>query len=199
MKLLLCSDLHADIAAAESIRERAADYDLLIGAGDFGNQRRQLERCLSALFPVPCPAVLVPGNNESFNELAAACRRWPNVQVLHGSGTEVQGVPIFGLGGGVPETPFGDWSFDLSEADAAGLLLECPEQAILISHSPPWELVDQPSQGGHLGSRAVRRCLELRQPRLVVCGHIHASAGQTAYWKTTPVINAGRAGLEWTL
>jgi len=36
-------------------------------------------------------------------------------------------------------------------------------------------------------------------PLLVVCGHIHGSAGQQAMLGTTPVVNAGPAGVEWEL
>ena len=38
--------------------------------------------------------------------------------MLHGSEVELQGVRFFGLGAAVPETPFGSWSYDLSEDDA---------------------------------------------------------------------------------
>jgi Icc-related predicted phosphoesterase len=37
----------------------------------------------------------------------------------------------------------------------------------------------------------VRDAVVRLKPRLVVCGHIHASAGQQAYINNTPVINPG--------
>ncbi|MCB0033305.1 MAG: hypothetical protein KDE51_04775 [Anaerolineales bacterium] len=39
-KLLLFSDLHANIGAAVKLVQRAAEADMLVGAGDFGNARR---------------------------------------------------------------------------------------------------------------------------------------------------------------
>jgi Icc-related predicted phosphoesterase len=39
LKLLLFSDLHADVTAARHLVERAADVDVLVGAGDFDNAR----------------------------------------------------------------------------------------------------------------------------------------------------------------
>ena len=82
-------------------------------------------------------------------------------------------MTFFGLGGGVPVTPFGAWSYDLTEEEAGGLLASCPEGCVLVSHSPPKGAVDVSSRGQSLGSVAVRRCVERARPALVVCGHIH--------------------------
>ena len=42
MRLLLFSDLHCDRAAAGHLVERAAAVDVVVGAGDFGNIRRNV-------------------------------------------------------------------------------------------------------------------------------------------------------------
>lgn len=199
MRLLQFSDLHADVEAARSLAARAASADVLVGAGDFGNVRRDVRVCIDMLRGVNRPAVLVAGNNESTEELAAACRDWPTAHVLHGSGVTVAGVPFFGLGGGVPVTPFGTWSYDFTEEQAAGLLADCPVGAVLVSHSPPKGAVDRSSRGHSLGSVAVRDAIERVRPMLVVCGHIHGCAGQTAMIGQTPIINAGPAGIEMEL
>src|SRR5437016_3798963 len=119
MKLLLFSDLHADVAAAESLARRARDVDLLIGAGDLGNVRRHVQLCIDVLKTTGKPAVFVAGNNESTEELAKACTGWPEVHVLHGTSVVLGGVTFFGLPGGVPVTPFGSWSYDFTEDEAA--------------------------------------------------------------------------------
>jgi len=199
MRLLLFSDLHCDVAAARQLVERSQSVDVVVGAGDFGNVRSGLERCLDVVKVISVPALLVPGNNESAGELVAACRTWTSAQVLHGSGVEVAGVPFFGLGGGVPVTPFGSWSYDFTEEEAARLLASCPVGAVLISHSPPKGVLDTSSRGQSLGSTAVREAILRRSPRLVVCGHIHACAGQTAWMGTTAVVNAGPGGVVWEL
>src|SRR5207248_1556737 len=186
-------------AAARRLLARARDVDVLVGAGDFGNVRRDVRVCLDVLRAVTKPVVLVAGNNESTEELAAACRDWPAAHVLHGSGVTLGGVPFFGVGGGVPVTPFGAWSYDFTEAQAAALLAECPSGGVLVSHSPPHGVLDQSSRGQHLGSVAVREAIERTRPRLVVCGHIHASAGRTAMLGPTTVVNAGPEGILWVL
>jgi predicted phosphodiesterase len=87
MKLLLFSDLHCDTAAARALARRAADADVLVGAGDFTNVRnvKNLAVCLDVLRAAGRPTVLVAGNNESSDELAEFCRDWPAAHVLHGS------------------------------------------------------------------------------------------------------------------
>ena len=199
MKILLFSDLHCDEAAARSLVQRAPEADLAIGAGDFANARRGLHLCLDVLRALPCPVLFVPGNNESFDELNAACAGWPQARVLHGSGITFQNTPFWGIGGGIPITPFGSWSFDFDENQARDLLRDCPVNAVLISHSPPKGAVDVASNGKSLGSVAVRETIEQKQPRLVVCGHIHGSAGQWAKVENTPVVNAGPSGLVWEI
>ncbi len=199
MRLLLFSDLHCDIIAARKLVERSRDVELLVGAGDFGTMRRGVEQTVGALASIRKPAVLVPGNSESDEELRAACRHWPSAHVLHGSQVAIDGIDFFGLGGGVPVTPFGSWSFDLTEQRAETLLADCPPGCVLVSHSPPKGTLDVASAGRSLGSVALRAAIERVRPGLVVCGHIHACAGQTAMIGSAPVVNAGPAGVVWDL
>ncbi len=199
MKLLLFSDLHRDAQAARRLVNMADDADVVVGAGDFATARHGIEQVLDVLQEIACPTVLVPGNAESCAELTAACAGWSSAHVLHGTGTKIAGVDFFGLGGAVPITPFGDWSYDFSEDEAANLLADCPAGGVLVTHAPPRGAVDQDSSRRHLGSEAVRHCVETCNPRLVVCGHIHASAGKTSQlWETT-VINAGPQGVVFEL
>jgi len=199
LRLLLCSDLHCDAAAASSLVTRSQQADILVCAGDLATTRRRLQVCLDILKTIDKPAVLVPGNNESLDELIAGCRGWSNAHVLHGSGVTLNGVEFYGVGGGIPVTPFGDWSFDFTEDQAADLLARCPAGGVLVSHSPPKGAVDVASNGESLGSTALRAAVERLRPKLVVCGHIHGSAGQSARIGPSTVINAGPEGLVWTL
>jgi Icc-related predicted phosphoesterase len=96
-------------------------------------------------------------------------------------------------------TPFGSWSYDLTEDEARELLAGCPPRAVVVTHSPPKGAVDRSGRGASLGSLAVLEIIERTDPRLVVCGHIHESAGQTAVVGRTPVINAGPRAIAWEL
>jgi Icc-related predicted phosphoesterase len=199
MKLLLFSDLHCDAKAAQDLVERSRQADVVICAGDLANTRRKLHVCLDILRTIARPTILVPGNNESLDELKEGCLGWATAHVLHGQGVTIDGIAFYGIGGGIPMTPFGDWSFDFTEHQATDLLANCPNEGVLVTHSPPKGAVDVASNGQSLGSTAIRAAIERLQPKLVVCGHIHGSGGQTAKIGPTTVINAGPAGIEWQL
>jgi len=199
MNLLLFSDLHANAESAFRIVQMSSKADIVVGAGDFGNARKQVSICCDILSAIPQPVVLVPGNNESLEELQAACSGWASATILHGTGADILGVKFFGIGGGIPTTPFGNWSYDFSEIEAEQLLKSCPEQSVLISHSPPKGMLDISFSGKSLGSTAVRNAVERTSPRLVVCGHIHNCSGQIASLGVIPIVNAGPSGLLWKL
>ena len=124
---------------------------------------------------------------------------WNSAITLHGTGVEIDGVSFFGIGGATPETPFGSWSYDFSEADAASLLADCPNGCVLISHSPPKGLCDVGSNGQSIGSESVLKAIDEKQPRLVVCGHVHASWGCREIRGETTIINAGPTGTLFEL
>ncbi len=196
-RLLLFSDVHTDLDACRRLVDRAPEADVVVGAGDFCMARRNLEATIDVLSDIEVPTVLVPGNSESKEELATACENWPSASVLHGEALHLDGLPFYGIGGGIPVTPFGPWSYDFTEEDAEKLLADCPTGSILVSHSPPANLVDRDSKGRHLGSTAIREAIEEKAPVLTVCGHIHGSWGEQATLGPTTVVNAGPDGLFW--
>ena len=189
MKLLAFSDLHRDVEQARLLVESARAADVVIAAGDFASIHRGLEETIEALRPIDRPILLVPGNNETEDALRQACQDWGSATVLHGEGTEVDGVSFFGLGGGVPVTPW-DWSFDLTEDEAEEKLAGCREGSVLVVHSPPKGHVD----GRNLGSEAVLRTIERTQPQLALCGHIHECWGEESKIGQTRVVNLGPEG-----
>ena len=168
MRLLAFSDLHTDVAQAKRAR-LSEDADVAVGVGDFASVHAGLEETIEALRTIRRPAVLVPGNNETADALRDACQGWESAVVLHGEGTEIDGVAFFGLGAGVPVTPW-DWSFDLTEEEAARMLERCPDGCVLAVHSPPRGHLDQSRSGRHLGSEAVLRSIESKRPVVALCG-----------------------------
>ncbi|WP_103029268.1 metallophosphoesterase family protein [Salinibacter altiplanensis] len=201
MKLLLFSDVHGDLDACRELVDRSSEADVVVGAGDFCQMRQNLQAPLDVLSAITTPTVLVPGNAETEDEIAGQLSAigWPEAHVLHGTGVPIDGQPFFGIGGGIPVTPFGPWSYDFSEEEARRLLADCPDGAVLVSHSPPKNAVDRDSKGQSLGSVAVREAVEATAPLLTVCGHIHGSWGHTATIGPTSVFNAGPDGTIWNL
>ncbi|WP_281972586.1 metallophosphoesterase family protein [Ruegeria faecimaris] len=189
MRILAFSDLHMARSRAVELVAASAEANLVIGAGDFCNMRQGLDQAMEMLAGILAPLVLTPGNAESVQELTAAVPE--GVHVLHGTGMTVDGVRLFGLGYGVPVTPFGGWSCDLTEAEAAELLDRCDAADILITHSPPKGHGDVTSMGGAVGSVAVRDAIERVQPQLSLHGHIHDSWGYRGAIGRTQVANLG--------
>lgn len=179
--------------------ELSRDADVIVGAGDFATTRRGIGDTLDILAAIEKPAVVVPGNSESYEELQTACAMWSSAHVLHGSGVVIDGVAFWGLGGAAPTTPFGSWSYDFTEDQAAALLSDCPAGGVLVTHSPPKGVLDVSSTGQNLGCMAVLAAIERCRPRLVVCGHIHDCSGRMVVHGTTTVINAGPGGMWFEL
>ena len=69
-------------------------------------------------------------------------------------------------------------------------LLPCD---ILISHSPPSGKLAMSFDGQDCGSVRLREYIEVNQPKLVVCGHIHEAAGSEYIGKTLVVNTACRS------
>ena len=89
-----------------------------------------------------------------------------------------------------------------------------PATALCLFHSPPYQThLDRAALDGkmfehvpldvHVGSIAIRRMIEDRQPWLTLHGHVHESARITGYWKqqlgATTMITAAHDGPELAL
>jgi len=198
VKLLAFSDLHRDLSQAAALVEMSAGADVVIGAGDFASVHEGLEEAIGALAAIEKPTVLVPGNNETEEALREATAGWSAATVLHGEGATIEGTEFYGLGAGVPVTPW-DWSFDLDEEAAGGMLADCPEGAVLVLHSPPRGHCDSGGGDTHFGSAALLAAIEAKRPRLAVCGHIHESWGCESQVGDTPLYNLGPKGTRLEL
>jgi uncharacterized protein len=193
VRILAFSDLHRDLEQGAKLVEMSAEADVVIGAGDFASVHEGLEETIGALAAIETPTVLVPGNNETLDALRAAAAGWRAATVLHGEGTAIDGVEFFGLGAGIPVTPW-DWSFDLDDEAAAAMLAPCPAGAVMVLHSPPQNHCDSAGGDTHFGSPALLAAIEEKQPPLAVCGHIHESWGCESEIGETPVRNLGPTG-----
>ncbi|HEX7485454.1 MAG TPA: metallophosphoesterase [Vicinamibacterales bacterium] len=88
------------------------------------------------------------------------------------------------------------------------------ERAIMLFHSPPYQsALDRAALDGrsvdfvpldvHVGSIAIRRFIQKRQPRITLHGHVHESARMTGEWSTrigeTYAFSAAHDGPELAL
>jgi Icc-related predicted phosphoesterase len=109
----------------------------------------------------------------------------------------------------------GDIRFATIAKDLDVLLADAPMgRAIFLFHSPPYDtaldraaldgkMVDLAPVDVHVGSIAIRRVIEARQPLLTLHGHVHESARLSGSWKArigrTVALSAAHDGPELAL
>ena len=67
------------------------------------------------------------------------------------------------------------------------------KDSILITHNPPYGILDKNYAGRHVGSKIIRKAIDKNPPRVLLCGHIHESKGEKKHGKTR-VYNLGSRG-----
>jgi len=158
----------------DKIKALPRNFDAVIAAGDF-TYRRSVEAAVEALEALAeiAPVYFVPGNTDP-PELA----RYENAAVkpVHGRVLPLGPYAVGGAGGSLP-TPFNDL-FRVTEEELERLMRSLtPTPHILVVHNPPRGYLDKVGGVRPVGSFAVRRYIEEKQPALSVHGHIHEDRG----------------------
>ncbi len=197
MKILAFSDLHRDQDAARSIVTASSEADVVVGAGDFGTAGEGIADVIKILQAVTVPTILVSGNHDNLDNLRFACEGWEAASVLHGEQAIINDVTFFGLGMEVPQRAHFSWNSFMSEDEASSALAMCLQSAVLVTHSPPYgDVCDLQTNGDHEGSKAIQEFIEIKQPKLCLCGHIHHSWGTEYAIGRSKVANLGPS-LNW--
>jgi Icc-related predicted phosphoesterase len=176
MRIYAVADIHGKLENFSRIGAIIADrkVDLLVVAGDLTRYRgsRSIVAQLSR-FPVPC--LCIRGNTDR-----PAIEQWmdefEDIHNLHLKKQIMDGIHFAGAGGTVP-LPFRS-RIRLRE----NVLLEklaplVTRETVLVAHPPPYGSLDRVLGRFHAGSRNLGRFLIERQPRLLICGHVHEDSG----------------------
>lgn len=194
MKIVAIADIHGRIDRLDIAREDMAAADLTVLTGDVTNfgRREQAARMIGPIEQSAREVLAVPGNCDYPEVEAYLTERGFN---LDRRAEERQGLYFVGLGGSLPgpaPTPNEYTDRELAEflVEAASDLPPKP-LFFLVSHQPPaGTAADEVSPGEHVGSAAVRRFIEERQPLACLTGHIHEAASLDRLG-STHVINPG--------
>jgi Icc-related predicted phosphoesterase len=158
--------------------------DALVVAGDITNYFNSTN-FIEQLNHMPVPVLAIRGNTD-LSKVDRLLDYYPNTSSLHLKEQKVNGVKFAGVSGTIP-VPFDSrirlrekWIFDA----LAGLI---NEDSVLVVHSPPRGILDEALGRFHAGCRRLYRLVVQRQPRLVLCGHIHERPGIAAIGQTTVV------------
>lgn len=200
MKLLVISDLHANISVLDKMDEIFQQADAVLFAGDFAEcfKPETGENTLKALCEKHDTIFSVLGNcdNEDFlYDLDEQDVCVEKTLVFH------DGLAIAGAGGGSKFT--GETEFERTEEEilhdfdiidnsiSDGGDNSLWKNLILISHNPPKaQLCDKVNEELHAGSQLFTDYILRNQPLAVICGHIHEGIGIEKIGETT-VINPG--------
>jgi predicted phosphodiesterase len=187
-RLVLLSDTHsrhdkldvpdADILIHACYATRTGTYNQL---RSFGKWLRSLPHAVK---------IVVAGNHDRIFQTAPAAARHAigegrdGLIYLQDSGVTVDGFHFWGS----PWQPtFQDGVFNLprgSESLERQWSLIPNHTDVLITHSPPWGILDV-ADSKHLGCELLRDRVEQVQPRFQIFGHIHEAAGLYESEKTT--------------
>ncbi|MCQ1537945.1 metallophosphoesterase [Methanocalculus taiwanensis] len=189
MKALLLADLHGNYDHIDQLL--ATEPDCLFIAGDITHLGPVTD--ISTLTKrLSLPVLAVPGNCDPRESLA--CLDDSDAVCLHGSSITIGSVTIAGIGGSNP-TPF-DTPFECSEEEIGSTLESLLKRMqknrinILISHAPPFGILDEVSPDVHVGSVSIKKHLNAFD--VVCCAHIHEQRGVVKEGNTW-VVNPGPA------
>lgn len=203
MKLLVLSDLHANISVLDKMDEQFSSADVVLFGGDFAEcfKPETGKDALEALCAKHESIYAVLGNcdNEDFlMDLDEQDICAEKTLVYH------DGLAIAGAGGGTIFT--GKTEFERTEEEILNdfSIVENAvgdggddslwKNIILISHNPPKsELCDKVNETLHAGSQLFTDYILKNQPLAVICGHIHEGIGIEKIGETL-VINPGSLG-----
>lgn len=177
MRIVCLSDTHFP---PHSIQ--VPEGDVLIVAGDVCLRGHEYELKLFDDFLGHLPhrhKVLVAGNHDwaladaEGEEIKSLVK---NATYLEDSGVEIEGVKFWGS----PWQPeFMNWAFNLHRGQQlAEVWRLIPDDTdVLITHTPPYGILDQIPSGEHVGCKDLLEALQRVRPKVHVFGHIHEGYG----------------------
>jgi Icc-related predicted phosphoesterase len=194
LRILAFSDLHGDPKLIERVKSEAKSksIDVALCCGDITPIHGNTIEVARAIGNLGVRTLAVPGNFELPDDMRIACKE-NNWTDLHGKYIEVKGYLFAGCGGG-NKSPF-NTPYELSEDEFKDILSKLDtirSGFIMLTHCPPYGVVDEAKNGIHLGSKAIAEFIALKKPLLHFCGHIHEQGGNEGMLNGTKVINVAR-------
>ena len=205
MRIVAFGDIHTSLAEVRNI-PGVDCADLIILNGDLTNygSRHDVKKILNEIMSINLSVYAQIGNLDNYDINTYLDELDIN---LHGQARLFQGkVCCIGIGGS-NITPFRTpaefseeeltaiaekaWNQGMEFKALAEALHNCRIPVILVTHAPPHGTrLDRLRNGRHVGSQAIRACIEKHQPDLCIAGHIHEGKGVDTIGRTT-VINPG--------
>lgn len=208
MQILVVSDLHYTLRQLDWVASVAADYDLLVVAGDLLDiasivePDAQIAMALEYLarFATKTTAIACSGNHDlnARNELDEQAARW--LEPAQASGVIVDGMRVETEDVLFTVCPWWDGPRTRQVVDlqlATDATLVDGRQWVWVYHGPPDGSPTSWTGSRHYGDEELNRWIDQHHPDIVVCGHVHqspfmADGSWIDHIGTTTVFNAGR-------
>lgn len=191
MKIAFISDTHN----RENRIRKMPNADVLIHCGDFTMLGNEIETARFLFWFESLKQykhkILIAGNHdfmfERFPEKAKKMILDSNIIYLNNESVKIDGVNFYG-------TPYSQvfrtWAFNLEEDDLKENWKKIPDDTdILITHTPPFGILDETMKNEKLGSKSLKKELKRIKPKIHCFGHIHQGHG-IKKTKDTTFINA---------
>ncbi len=191
MKFLTFVDIHGDRKAVRELVRRAQeeDIDFVICAGDFSQFGRGMRFVLEKFNALGKKFYALPGNHEE--ERMGILSEYQHCIDFHQRAVKAGDYYLLGYGGN---------GFAMEDARFRKIAREWygrykGEKIVLVTHGPPLGCDVDLLQKRHVGNRDFRQFIERINPKLMICGHLHETAGQTDQIGRTKVVNPGWDGM----
>ncbi len=191
MRILGFVDVHGNTSALKKVIEKAKKADIIICAGDLSIFQEGLDILLSKLSRTKKLVLVIPGNHEDEQLLADMCSVFNNVLYMHERSYHFGKYVFFGYGGG---------GFSQNDERLERLTkrfkkhLKKSDKVILFTHAPPYRTKLDKIGRDYVGNESVNKFVKLIKPKLLICGHIHETAGKSDKIGSTKIINPGPEG-----
>lgn len=194
MKILALSDVHGDRSLIREMAVKGAEekVDLVILNGDFTAHDGSVDGLVGPFKEKGLDVAVMPGNHEGMAECGFLIDKY-GAKDLHGYVLKKGDIGIFGCG-------YADIGMNqLTEEEFFETLKKAHDNVkdmkkkVMITHVQPSESIIGLHNPGW-GSSGVRRAVELFQPDLHLCGHIHETQGIEEVIGKTRVVNVGKKG-----
>ncbi len=193
MKILACADIHGNRGAIERLKRLSKNVDLVLCAGDISEMENNISQIMSDLDSFTAPVLLIHGNHEDEYGLMELSTQYPNVTFIHKAAHHIGDYVFLGYGGGgftKKDREFYEISEKFFRREING-----KKRIILMTHAPPHNTILDNIGGSHSGNESIRSFIENFAPHLVICGHIHETAGKKQKLGRSLVLNPGKDGV----
>ena len=196
MRIIAFTDVHGSYDRLEEVLQKESSFDAVIIGGDLTTHgtAEEATSVIQRLQTFGKPVLAVAGNMDHPSFDSAYETLGVNINA---KGVLVGDTGFFGVAGS-PFTPM-NTPYEISETEITRRAtlgwreVDAARWKIFVPHAPPrGTALDRILIGKHVGSVAIREFVELHQPDVLVCGHIHESRGVDSLGKTQ-MVNCGAA------